>query len=155
LPGRWHNLIVAILKELCQDWVIKGKYKKVYDGNIDPVFISFRKHVYPYKPDLYAVWAETEKVDICEIIDTEPEGEAVMDIVYSALTPHVSNLVMICSDSAKLELIKTHARIILNKIFAEDGERFLEFNPRYFVHVPKDAMVKKTIKKQLSKQLEF
>jgi len=155
LAGRWHNMIVKILEDLCQDWVEKGKYKKVYDGNIDPIPVSYKKQVYLYKPDIYAIVSETEKVDVFEVIDTETEGEAVMDIVYSALTPHISNLCMVFSDNSKLETVKRHAQIILNKIFTEDGKQFLDLNPRYFVHVPREAKVIKTIKKQLKEQLEF
>jgi len=155
LAGKWHNMIVKILCHLCQDWVEKGKYKKVCNGNIDPLPVTYKKQVYFYQPDLYAIHIDTEKVDVFEVIDTESEGEAVMDLIYSALTPHIGNLCVVCSDNSKLEAIKTHARIILNKIFTENKEPFLEFNPRYFVYVPREARVIRTIKKQLKEQLEF
>jgi len=155
LASEWHNMIVEILKELCQEYVEKGKYKKVKDGNIEPIPVSYRKHVYLYRPDLYAIWSKTEEVDVYEVIDTESEGEAVMDIVYSALTPRISNLCMVFSDNTRLETMKKHAQIILSKIFTEDKESFMEFNPRYFVYVPKEARVKKTVKNQLRERLEF
>lgn len=155
MPSEWHEMILEILRDLCQEYVEKEKYKKVKDGNIDPLPISYRKHVYLYRPDLYAIWSETEKVDVYEVIDTESEGEAVMDIVYSALTPHIGNLCMVFSDSSSFEKVKKHARIILNKIFTEDREPFLELNPRYFVHVPKETKVKKTVRNQLRERLEF
>jgi len=155
LAGKWHNMIVEMLEDLCNEWVEKGKYRRVYDGNVDPIPISYRKQVYLYKPDLYAIASDTGKVDIFEVIDTESEGEAVMDIIYSALTPNVNGLCMVCSDNSKLEIIKKHAQIILNKIFTEDKELFLEFYPRYFVYVPKETKVKKTVKSLLRERLEF
>jgi len=155
LAGKWHNMIVEILEDLCNEWVEKDKYRRVYDGNVDPIPVSYRKQVYLYKPDLYAIASDTGRVDVFEVIDTESEGEAVMDIIYSALTPNVNGLCMVCSDNSKLEIIKKHAQIILNKIFTEDQEQFLVPVLRYFVHVPKEERVKKTIKKQLKEQLEF
>jgi hypothetical protein len=137
-----------------------GLYKKVCDGNSEPIPVSYKKQVYFYQPDLYAVYQRDEKIDVFEVIDAESEGEAVMDIVYSALTPHINVMCVVCSDDSKLEAIKTHARIILNKIFDDNKKPYIHiFRPKYFVHVSRDSrFTKKTIvaiKRQLKTEMEF
>jgi hypothetical protein len=152
--------MVQILDELCEENVRAGLYKKVYDGNSEPIAVSCKKQTYYYQPDLYAVYQKNEKIDVFEVIDTESEGEAVMDIVYSALTPHINVLCIVCSDDSKLEAIKTHAKIILNKIF-DDGKKSYAhiFRPKYFVHLPRDSrFTKKTIvaiKRRLKTEMDF
>jgi len=155
LAGAWHNTIIEILEDLCNEWVEKRRYRRVYDGNIDPIPVSYRKQVYLYKPDIYAIVSDTGRIDVFEVLDAESEGEAVMDIVYSALTPNINSLCMVCSEDTKLMLIKKHAQIILNKILDEEQEPLLVPNLRYFVHIPKEERVKRTIKKQLKERLEF
>jgi hypothetical protein len=157
MAGKWHNLIVDILSELCWEWVDQGNYKKVCNGNSEPITVSYKKRSYYYQPDLYAIRPKSEKVDIYEVIDAETEGEAVMDIVYSALTPRASLLNIVCSDSSKLEAIKDHAQIILNKMFDEDGKEFasIMFNPQFFVHVPRSMKSRKKIRALLKRKLEF
>lgn len=160
MAGTWHNNIVQILRELCEQNVKTGLYKKVCDGNSDPISINYKKQNYFYQPDLYAVYQKTEKIDVFEVIDAESEGEAVMDIVYSALTPHINVLCVVCSDDSKLEAIKTHARIILNKIFDDNKKSYASvFNPKYFIHVPRDSrFTKKTmtaIKKRIKTEMDF
>ncbi|MEM2742110.1 MAG: hypothetical protein QXJ31_02680 [Candidatus Bathyarchaeia archaeon] len=156
MAGKWHNTVVQVLRELCDEWVKNGLYKKVYDGNSDPIPISYRKQTYYYQPDLYAVYSKNEKVDIFEVIDTETEGEAVMDIVYSALTPRINVLCVVCSDNSKLEAIRQHARIILNKIFDEEKKSYNHiFRSKYFVYVPRTAKSAQAIKRLLKTQLEF
>jgi hypothetical protein len=160
LAGTWHNEIVQILRELCEQNVKTGLYKKVCDGNSEPIPVSYKKQVYFYQPDLYAVYQRDEKIDVFEVIDAESEGEAVMDIVYSALTPHINVMCVVCSDDSKLEAIKTHARIILNKIFDDNKKPYIHiFRPKYFVHVSRDSrFTKKTIvaiKRQLKTEMEF
>lgn len=154
MAGRWHKKIVNILKELCQEWVDSGLYKKYYDGNSDPIPITYKKSTYYYQPDLYAIYNRTGKVDVYEVIDTESEGEAVMDIVYSALTPRINVLCIVCSDSSKLKAVKKHARIILNKMYDEDKKKYVKiFNPKYFVTVPKEVRSWKRVKEELRNQL--
>ncbi|MDI6820531.1 MAG: hypothetical protein QMC89_06490 [Candidatus Hodarchaeaceae archaeon] len=145
MAGKWHNTIVEILEELCQEWVEQGYYKKVCDGNANPITVSYKKTPYYYQPDLYAIRPKSEKVDIYEVVDTESEGEAVMDIVYSALTPRVNLLLLVCSDGSKLQAIKGHAEIILNKMLDEDGKPFSKkmYSPRYFVHIPREMRNRK------------
>lgn len=160
MAGTWHNEIVQILRELCEQNVKTGLYKKVCDGNSEPIPVSYKKQVYFYQPDLYAVYQRDEKIDVFEVIDAESEGEAVMDIVYSALTPHINVMCVVCSDDSKLEAIKTHARIILNKIFDDNKKPYIHiFRPKYFVHVSRDSrFTKKTIvaiKRQLKTEMEF
>lgn len=137
-----------------------GYYKKVCDGNSEPIPVAYKKQVYFYQPDLYGVYKTDEKVDVYEVIDAESEGEAVMDIIYSALTPRINVLCVVCSDDSKLEAIKTHARIILNKIFDDNKKSYIRiFRPKYFVHVPRDSrFTKKTrvaIKRQIKTEMEF
>ncbi len=43
MAGKWHNTVVQVLRELCDEWVSKGLYKKVADGNSDPLPISYKK----------------------------------------------------------------------------------------------------------------
>lgn len=156
MAGRWHNTVVQVLRELCEENVKTGLYSKFCDGNSDPIPVSYKKHTYYYQPDLYAIYQKNEKVDVFEVIDTESEGEAVMDMVYSALTPRVNVLCVVCSDSSKLEAIKLHARIILNKIFKEKQKSYASiFNPKYFVYIPRNVKSIKKMKNQLRKQMEF
>jgi len=160
LAGNWHNRIVQILDELCEENVKAGVYKKVYDGNSEPIAVSCKKQTYYYQPDLYAVSPKSEKIDVFEVIDTESEGEAVMDIVYSALTPHINVLCIVCSDDSKLKAIKTHAKIILNKIFDDNKKSYAHiFNPKYFVHVSRSSRFTKksmtAIKRQLRLEMDF
>jgi uncharacterized protein YwgA len=156
MAGKWHNTVVQVLRELCDEWVSEGIYKKVADGNSDPIPISYKKQTYYYQPDLYGIYSKNDKVDIFEVIDAETEGEAVMDMVYSALTPRVNFLCMICSDQSKLEAIKQHARIILNKIFDEEKKSYSRiFRSKYFVYVPRNARSSKAIKRLLRTRLEF
>ena len=160
MAGTWHNKMVQILDELCQEDVKNGIYSKVYDNKaIDPP-LSYMKQVVWYQPDLYAVRKKDEKIDVFEVIDTESEGEAIGDIVLSALTPRISSLCIVCSDFKYLEKLKTNAKVILNKIYNEDQDSYASiFNPNYFTHIPKNTrFTKKTIakiKKQLKQQLEF
>jgi hypothetical protein len=155
MAGRWHNTIVQILKELCEEGIKSGKYRKVCDGNSEPLAISYKKYTYYYQPDLYLLYP-SGKIDVFEVIDTESEGEAVMDIVYSALTPRIQVISVVCSDESKLEAIKKHARIILNKFFNEDKKSYAYiFNKKYFVYVPRNAKFFKAIKKQLKKELDL
>ena len=160
LAGNWHNVIVQTLKELCEKNVKAGLYSKVSDGNSDPIPVSYKKQTYYYQPDLYAVYRKNEKIDVFEVIDTENEGEAVMDIVYSALTPHINALCVVCSDESKLEAIKTHARIILNRIFYDKQKSYVHvFNQKYFVHVPRQSRFTRKsmtgVKKYLRQQMDF
>jgi len=155
MAGRWHNMIVQILKELCEERIKSRKYKKICDGNSEPLAISYKKYTYYYQPDLYLVYPKKD-IDVFEVIDTESEGEAVMDIVYSALTPGIHCISVVCSDESKLEDIKKHARIILNKFFDEDKKSYARiFNKNYFVYVPRNAKSFKAIKKQLKKELDL
>jgi len=160
LAGTWHNKIVQILMELCEQNVKTGVYKKVCDGNSEPIPVSYKKQTYYYQPDLYAVYKRDEKIDVYEVIDAESEAEAVMDIIYSALTPHINVLCVVCSDDSKLEAIKTHARIILNKIFDDNKKPYAHiFRPKYFVHVPRvSRFTKRTIvaiKRRVKTEMEF
>lgn len=117
-----------------------GIYRKVCDGNSDPIPITYKKQTYFYQPDLYAIYPKSELVDVYEVIDTESEGEAVMDIV--------------CSDNSKLDAIKTHARIILNKMFNEDKKSYAKiYNPKYFVYMPRKTKGYERIKKELRKRM--
>jgi len=160
LAGTWHNKIVQILYELCQEDFKNGIYSKVYNNKAIDSPISYMKQVAWYQPDLYAVHKKEETIDVFEVIDTESEGEAIGDIVLSALTPRIANFCIVCSDSKYLEKIKTNAKVILNKIYDEDKNPYASiFNPHYFVHIPKNTrFTKKTsvaIKKMLKQQLEF
>jgi len=160
LAGTWHNEIVQILRELCEESVKVGMYKKVCDGNSDPIPVSYKKQIYFYQPDLYGVYMSDEKIDVYEVIDAESEGDAVMDIIYSALTPRINALCVVCSDDSKLEAIKTHARIILNKIFDENKKSYIRiFRPKYFIHVPRYSRLTKktraTMKRQIKTAMQF
>jgi hypothetical protein len=122
LAGTWHNKIVEILSELCEEDVDNGIYGKgkVYnDKAIDPP-LTYMKQVVWYQPDLYAVRRKEEKIDVFEAIDTESEGEAIGDTVLSTVTPRISSLSRVCSDPSYMERIKTNAKVILNRIFDED-----------------------------------
>lgn len=156
MPGKWHNSVVQVLNELCDEWAKNGPYKKVCDGNSSPIAVSYKKSTYYYQPDLYAVYQSNEKIDVYEVIDAETEGEAVMDIVYSALTPRINVLSIVCSDESKLEAIKQHARIILNKTFNDDKKAYKHmYNPRFFVYLPRSIRSSKVMKKELKRLLEF
>lgn len=156
----WHNKIVKILDELCQEDVKNGLYSKVYNNKaIDPP-VSYNKQVAWYQPDIYAIHKKEETIDVFEVIDTESEGEAIGDIVLSALTPRIANFCVVCSDSKYLERIKANARVILNKIYDEDKNSYASlFNPKYFVYIPKNTRFTQkniaTIKKTLKQQFEF
>ena len=152
--------MVQILYELCQEDVKNGIYSKVYDNKVIEPPLSYMKQVVWYQPDVYAVRKKDETIDVFEVIDTETEGEAIGDIVLSALTPRLGYLVIVCSDSKYLEKIKTNAKVILNKIYDEEQKSYGSiFNPNYFVHIPKNIrFTKKTslaIKRMLRQQLEF
>jgi hypothetical protein len=160
LAGTWHTKIVQILDELCQEDVKNGIYSKVYKNKAIEPTLSYMKQVVWYQPDLYAVRKKDEKIDVFEVIDTETEGEAIGDIVLSALIPHIADFCIVCSDYKYLEKIKTNAKVILNKIYDEDKKPYSSiFNPNYFVHIPRNTRFTQktiaTIKKQLKQQLEF
>jgi len=161
LAGTWHNKIVQILDELCQEDVKNGIYSKVHNNKPIDSPISYMKQVVWYQPDLYAIRKKEEKIDVFEVIDTQSEGEAVEDMVLSALTPRVSSLCIVCSDSEYLEKIKKKAIVILHKIYDEDKKSYASiFNPKYFMHVPKNTRFTKPrsvarIKSMLRQQLEF
>ena len=125
--------------------------------SLGSVAVDFsQKQTYYYQPDLYAVYSKNEKVDVFEVIDTETEGEAVMDIVYSALTPRINVMCVVCSDNSKLEAIKLHARIILNKMFDEEKKAYAHmFNSKYFVYISRTSRSLRVIKKELKKQMDF
>ena len=155
LAGKWHNAVIEILSELCGEWEKAGTYKKTCRGDSEPIAVSYMKTTYYYQPDLYAVYVKRgQKIDIYEVIDTETEGEAVMDIVYSALA-RTNVLAMICSDESKLNAIRDHAKILLNRLYDEDRKKLERiYNPKYFIYLPR-AMPKKRMKKKLRKQLDF
>jgi hypothetical protein len=160
LAGKWHNEIVKILDELCQEDLKNGLYSKVYNNKAIESPVSYNKQVAWYQPDIYAVHKRDETIDVFEVIDTESEGEAIGDVVLSALTPHIRNFCVVCSDSEYLERIKTNAKIILNKIYDENQNSYaFMFNPRYFAYVPKDTQFTQknisTIKRTLKRQFEF
>ena len=153
MAGRWHNVVVEILRELCDEWKEDGRYKKVCLGNSDPIAVSYRKTTYYYQPDLYGL-RPREVTDIYEVIDTETEGEAVMDIVYSALVPRVNVLQMVFSEEWKAEAIRDHATILLNR-FHDDGKAFQRiYRPKYFVYLPRGTSRSK-MKRTLRRELEF
>jgi len=160
LAGKWHNEIVNILRELCEQ---SAYYKKVYDGISDPIHITYKTETYFYRPDLYAVYKSesAHSVDVYEIIDTEPEGEIVMDIVSSALTPRINALCVVCSNDSKLDdVVKKDAKIILNKIFDDEKKSYSRiYTPKYFVHIPRDTRFTKkniaSIKRRLYVEMNF
>lgn len=154
MAGKWHKMMVQILRELCEEDIKSGVYSKVCDGNSEPIPVTYKKQTYYYQPDLYGVYVKSELVDIYEVIDTESEGEAVMDSVYSALTPRINVLCVVCSNDIKLEAIKKHARIILHKIFTEHKKSYAKiYNQKYFVYMPRKTKGYETIKKELKKRM--
>jgi hypothetical protein len=162
LAGKWHNEIVEILRGLCQQLVKTRYYKKVCDGMSDPIAISYKTQTYYYHPDLYAVYKSesARSVDIYEVIDTEPEGEVVMDIVSSALTPRINAFCVVCSTQSKLDDVKKHAKIILNKIFDDEQKSYSRiYTPKYLVLIPKGTPFTKntitSIKRTLYKEMNF
>ena len=163
MAGKWHNEIVKILRELCEQQLAKtGCYKKVCDGMGYPIAISHKTQTYYYHPDLYAVYKSesARSVDVYEVIDAEPEGEIVMDIVSSALTPRINMLCVVCADDSKLEDVKKHAKIILDKMFDDDGKSYYRiYRPKYFVHIPRNTQFTKkdiaTIKRQLKTSMDL
>jgi hypothetical protein len=160
LAGKWHNEVVKILRELCEQHMKTGYYKKVCDGISDPIPISYKMQTYYYHPDLYSVYKSDEKIDVYEVIDTETDGEIVMDIVSSALTPRINALCVVCSNESKLDDVKKYAKIILNKIFDDNKKPYSNiYRPKYFMYIPKDTrFTKKTIlsiKRRLAVEMEF
>lgn len=160
MVGTWHKKVVRILEELCQEDVKNGIYSKVYDNKTIDSPISYNKQVVWYQPDIYAVRKEDEAIDIFEVVDTQSEGEAIGDIVLSALTPRALNFCIVCSDSTYLEKIKTYAKVILNKIYNENQNSYaFIFKQKYFAYIPKNTRFTQkdiaTIKKTLKQQFEF
>lgn len=162
MPGRWHNAIRDTLFELCETY---DPYDKVWDGNKRPIGITVGRTTYYYQPDIYATYERSQKVDVYEVIDSESDGELVMDLVYSALTPRAETIGMVFSDAKKLETAKNHAKIILGRLcqesFTIEGSSvFYEplsdlYQPKYFVHIPKRMLNRDKIRKSLRRGFEF
>ncbi len=162
MPGKWHNAVRDTLFELCDFY---DPYDTVWDGNKRPIGITVGRTTYYYQPDIYATYSRSGKVDVYEVIDSESDGELVMDIVYSALTPRVETIAMVFADTKKLETAKLHAKIILGRLSQEvatfEGDSvFYEplsylYKPKYFVHVPKRLTSKDKIGRILKRKMEL
>ena len=153
---------VKALFELCEDY---ESYDKVWDGNKRPIGITVGRSTYTYQPDVYASYWRSGKVDVYEVIDSEPDGELVMDLVYAALTPRVETIGMVLADTKKLETAKLHAKIILGRLCEESltfegSSVYYEplshlFQPKYFVYIPRRIKSSKVVRSVLKRKMEF
>ena len=110
-----HDRVIEILYDLCKGY--KG-YAKVYADHIGKEnyksinILSHHKRgaaeVYPFYPDIWCTANRTGKIDIFEVWDSQSEDakKCVEDVLFSALTPNIYLLYIICFEKEQYELAK-------------------------------------------------
>ncbi len=125
--GPLHRKVVMILKEGLPGYEI---YKTIYDGNVDPILISYtrgrhkRSNTIPYQPDLYAdhTAAFGRGRDVFEVLDTESIWKALMDIVNFSIMPNHCHLRMICLSQPIFNKLEDRYEILLKKLGMSDDD---------------------------------
>jgi hypothetical protein len=157
--GSEHDEIVKILFELCQDY----NYSQIHAYNIseecDPLPITLprrgRSLTENYNPD---IWAETKRrlIDIYEVWHSETESEAILDILYSALTKNVNYLHIVCTgDNITEDRAEDLVYLILGKLY-KGGYRAIHPSWVYITGIPEEIKGNsKGIKRHLKKAFGF
>ncbi len=68
MKKKWHQQVIDITVELCEEWKKRGKYKSIIRGSpMNPVTISCGRSVHFYQPDIYA-YSKKGELDIYEFL---------------------------------------------------------------------------------------
>jgi hypothetical protein len=141
-----HDRVVEILYNLCKT---RGPYKAVYADHIGVPARSIQIHSprgggelkgHSFMPD---VWGRLPngKVDVLEVWDEQSEAGGVQNLLWTALTPHLNSMAIVCFDQKSVEHAKELTRLILSSIFNGKGEPFVdpEEVARRIIVIPKKS----------------
>lgn len=158
-----HEEIVSILLDLCKG--DKG-YEKSYMGDsrhrLGFVTPTTSKPIpKQYQPDVIAVWRGGRYKDIFEVWHSEPEGDAVADILYPVLhraqNKEIKYLCIVCTGyNQTKEQADALKSLILENLRDKNGNELFVRTDIYVTEIPENIQQDRLkMKKFLFQELEF
>jgi len=156
-----HDKVVSTLYELCRGY---KPYSKVYADHVNVPYKVIQIHsqelrrvaaVYKFQPD---VWARYKRggVDVFEVWDSQTPSDCTEDILFSALTPGIQYLSIVCLGRGQYELAKILSAVILTTLHDEEGKSLLDNRNVLISRIPEEIKSDpQKIKLQLKKDFEF
>lgn len=156
-----HDKIVRVLYELCNEYQL---YKKVYADHISQDYkcisilteLSRRTPVkaYAYNPDLWCKYKNG--ISVYEVWDNQAREACVEDILFTALTPNIRDLSIVCIQEFQYELAKELTEVILNSLYNEDSELLINPKEKLLIAlIPDNLKNHNELKQHLYKKLKF
>ena len=91
--------------------------------------------------------------------DNQTKGACAEDILFSALTPNISDLCIVCIQEYQYDLAKELTEVALNSLYNDEGDLLLDPKDRdrvFIASVPEICLKNYSkLKKYLYKRLEF
>ena len=120
-----HDTVVSIIYNLAKK---DSDYQEVYADHIsvgyETIDLKTKYHkrkaamTYQYTPDIWCKYKRNRKIDIYEIWDNQLREACVEDILFSALTPNIETLSIICFEKKQYDLACELVKIILFSLFS-------------------------------------
>lgn len=134
MANRRHDRIIEILFDLLKnDEDYKKRNADHIEENYKSINILSNNNRGPsknreYNPDIWCQLKKTNEIDIIEIWDSQSREACVEDILFSALTPNVCTLSIICFEKKQQKLASELVKLLLSSLFNDEGELLLEPN---------------------------
>jgi hypothetical protein len=155
----YHSTVKKGIILLGNEWIRKGKVKKIFTGEERPLSLVNHqtKYVMNYKPDVYFILCNNKKL-IFEILDSEEkkQDKIIADVIRSFLVENIEAMQFIYYGSDKDEKRIMEALVVISKCLVYKGVKIkdIPFDKSGTILVKKkDATTPEKVKKILLKKL--